>query len=176
MNGRLLSNTTSGSPIIASRHTRKCLGPVNIPVSTTPNSTTIAPPVVSRKDRPQGAEKLARTKDMGALWSCVRRERCAAGALVLRKEFVGKTVQPALPGFGGRDHRMAAFASMFTGMAVRRIVTAQGDTAVLTGPQMHPARVDIDALRTFASLRRPDSTDGFQVTAELLGHTTFIIH
>ncbi len=65
---------------------------------------------------------------------------------------------------------MAAGVRMFTGVAVRRTIAAQGDAAFLAGAEMHPSRADLDAFRALETIRRFDFGDRFDVRASSLIH------
>ena len=55
-------------------------------------------------------------------------------------------------------------------MAVGRAVATTGATALLAGPQVHPARADSYAVLTFTTLRMLDAGNGRDVRASLIGH------
>src|SRR4051794_6410701 len=65
---------------------------------------------------------------------------------VLSKSLIDEAVEPALAGFGRRDHWMMRAAGVLAGVPVRRRIAAQRDAAGLTGAQMHPAAADFHAL------------------------------
>jgi hypothetical protein len=56
------------------------------------------------------------------------------------------------------------------GVAVGRAVAAQGDAAFLTGPQMDPLRVDLDALLAHPVRSVFDGFDGAEMGADFFRH------
>src|SRR5687768_16339030 len=73
--------------------------------------------------------------------------------LVLSKLTVRIAVQPALAGFGRRDHRMATSLRVPGGVPVRRAVATERSRACLTRSEMHPVGTDLHALFAFALFR-----------------------
>ena len=65
---------------------------------------------------------------------------------------------------------MSGRARVFAGVLVRRAVAAQGDTALLTGAQMHPFRSDLHALSAFGNLRLFDGRDRVEMRAAAIAH------
>lgn len=54
---------------------------------------------------------------------------------------------------------------MFGGMLIRRTVTAECRTALLTRPQMHPTRTDLDAFLANTTRGLLDVSDRVDVSA-----------
>ena len=65
---------------------------------------------------------------------------------------------------------MAAGVGVPGGVAVRRIVAAQGCAALLAGPQVDPAGADPDAFLALVALRLPDFLDGSEMAADSFSH------
>src|SRR5258708_19801052 len=65
---------------------------------------------------------------------------------------------------------MLARARVLAGVLVRRVVAAARRTALLAGPQVHPARADLHALLALPALRGLHRLDRLDVTARRLRH------
>jgi hypothetical protein len=73
--------------------------------------------------------------------------------LILGEGIIRITIQPALTGLRGCDHRMPARVGVFARMLVRRAIAAECDSTSLAGPQMNPGRTDLHAFFAFTALR-----------------------
>ena len=71
---------------------------------------------------------------------------------VLDHLVVWKAIQPALSRFSRRNHGMTARPRVLRRVAVRRTVAAQRDAALLTRPQMDPARTGFHAFGALTPL------------------------
>jgi hypothetical protein len=78
---------------------------------------------------------------------------------VLGHLVIGITVQPLLPGFGGRDHRVARCAGVLRGVAVGRRVAAERHPAGLARAKVHPSRACLHALFTLPAFGQPERRD-----------------
>ena len=94
---------------------------------------------------------------------------------VFDKGVVGIAVEPAFTAFSRRDDWMPARSRVLRRVVVRRAVTAQRGPAALTGPQMNPLGVNLDALLAGGTLRMLDGGDVCNVLARLrCGHDVFL--
>ena len=73
--------------------------------------------------------------------------------LILNKGLVGIAIEPAFARLGGSDYGVPGGASMLAGMLMRGTVAAQGHSAFLARPQMHPACGDFHTLTAFKTRR-----------------------
>ena len=65
---------------------------------------------------------------------------------VLRELIIRITVEPPFTWLRRRDHGMRGLPRMLRGVAIRRVVTAECHSALLTRPQVDPAASGLDAL------------------------------
>ena len=72
---------------------------------------------------------------------------------ILCKGVIRKTVQPALTGLRGSDHRMPAGVCVFAGMPIWRAVAAERYAALLARAKMDPVVADLYALFALLTLR-----------------------
>ncbi len=93
---------------------------------------------------------------------------------IFKEGLVRITIQPALAWLGRRDHGMAARACVLAGVLIRRIVATQRPAALLTCPQMHPARADLHALSTLAAPGMFDIRDCGKMSAGFVRHNRFL--
>ena len=89
---------------------------------------------------------------------------------VLGKLFIGIAVKPPFARLCRCNHRMASLAGMFRGVAIGRIVAAEGRAALLTGAEVNPVRARLHAFLTFAALRLFDRVCRPNVRASLSWH------
>src|SRR5690349_4259114 len=89
---------------------------------------------------------------------------------VLAKRVVGITVQPALAGLGRGDDRMCASVRVFAGVTIRRAITAQCNTALLTRAQMDPRGADFHTLGALANFGLFDRTNRVEMRTSSVGH------
>jgi hypothetical protein len=83
--------------------------------------------------------------------------RRAAGATsIFGESVVAVAVQPAFTGLSRRDDRMTGGTGVLCGMPIRRTVATKGDAALLAGSKVDPSIANLDALRTFQTLRMLD--------------------
>ena len=75
---------------------------------------------------------------------------------VLSYDFVWIAVEPVFAWLSRRDHRMTTGVCVFTGMPIRRAVTAERDSTRLARPQMDPVAADLYALFALALVRLLD--------------------
>src|SRR5205085_10300014 len=92
-------------------------------------------------------------------------DRRRSGRSVFRECVVRIAIQPALPGFARRDHRMLAGAGVLAGVLIRGAVAAERHSAFLAGAEVYPARADLDALFAGPVLRMLDRRDRRDVVA-----------
>jgi hypothetical protein len=90
--------------------------------------------------------------------------------LVFAERIVRKAIEPVFCRLRGSNDRVSGGARVFAGVPIRRAVAAQGDTALLTGPEMDPLRADFHALGAFANLRQFDGPDRVEMSAASIGH------
>src|SRR5437588_4508340 len=84
---------------------------------------------------------------------------------VLDERVIRVAIKPAFAGLGGGDHGMSGGVRVFGGVLVRRAVAAKGRAAGLAGPQMNPARADLDAFGAFEDFGKFDFADRVDVLA-----------
>jgi hypothetical protein len=83
--------------------------------------------------------------------------------LVFAKGVVRIAIQPSFSWLRGSYDRMPGGARVFTGVPIGRAVTAQSDTALLTGAEMHPLRSDFHALSALGNLRQLHGRDRIEM-------------
>src|SRR6187431_655314 len=83
--------------------------------------------------------------------------------LVLRECVIRIAIQPSFAGLGRGDHGVSAAAGVSRGVAMGRVVTTMGASALLAGAQVHPLAAGLDALVTLVAARRLEGGDGFDV-------------
>src|SRR5258708_14650425 len=66
---------------------------------------------------------------------------------------IGIAIQPAFTGLGRCDHRVSGCVSMFGGVAIWRVVTAQCSSAFFTNAQVHPLATRLHTLFPFVAFR-----------------------
>src|SRR5262249_48137414 len=84
-------------------------------------------------------------------------------ASVLCERVIRIAVQPPLAWFGRCDDGMFGGTHMSGGVAVGRRIATERHATRLTRAQMHPARVDLDALLAFPAFRLLHGVDAFNV-------------
>ena len=65
---------------------------------------------------------------------------------------------------------MSRGLGMSGGMAVRRAITAKGNAAFLTRPQMYPHSSGLDALSAFQTRRMLDRSNAFDMSTTYVSH------